>query len=211
LKKSADFMFNYSPHKEKFFDLFRQSAENTAQGAKVLNEMLDHYDNPQESWKKLKDIEHEGDRITHRTIRSLNQTFLTPIDGEDIHALTTALDNVTDAIEAAASRMVLFKIDRPTPESLELCETIVTATEQLVKAVSHMPRLDDIDEYCIEINRLENTADDIYRRAIGNLFSNGTSPLDVIKWLDIYEILESATDRCEDVANILETIGLKNS
>ena len=204
-------MFNYSPHKEKFFDLFRQSAENTAQGAKVLNEMLDHYDNPQESWKKLKDIEHEGDRITHRTIRSLNQTFLTPIDGEDIHALTTALDNVTDAIEAAASRMVLFKIDRPTPESLELCETIVTATEQLVKAVSHMPRLDDIDEYCIEINRLENTADDIYRRAIGNLFSNGTSPLDVIKWLDIYEILESATDRCEDVANILETIGLKNS
>ena len=204
-------MFNYSPHKEKFFDLFRQSAENTAQGAKVLNEMLDHYDNPQESWKKLKDIEHEGDRITHRTIRSLNQTFLTPIDGEDIHALTTALDNVIDAIEAAASRMVLFKIDRPTPEALELCETIVTSTEQLLKAVSHMPRLDDIDEYCIEINRLENTADDIYRRAIGNLFSNGTSPLDVVKWLDIYEILESATDRCEDVANILETIGLKNS
>jgi predicted phosphate transport protein (TIGR00153 family) len=204
-------MFNFSPHKEKFFDLFRQAAENTAQGAKVLNEMLDHYDNPQESWKKLKDIEHEGDRITHRTIRSLNQTFLTPIDGEDIHALTTALDNVIDAIEAAASRMVLFKIDRPTPEALELCETIVTSTEQLLKAVSHMPRLDDIDEYCIEINRLENTADDIYRRAIGNLFSNGTSPLDVIKWLDIYEILESATDRCEDVANILETIGLKNS
>jgi predicted phosphate transport protein (TIGR00153 family) len=162
-------MFNFSPHKEKFFDLFRQSAENTAQGAKVLNEMLDHYDNPQESWKKLKDIEHEGDRITHRTIRSLNQTFLTPIDGEDIHALTTELDNVIDAIEAAASRMVLFKLDRPTPEALELCETIVTSTEQLLKAVSHMPRLDDIDEYCIEINRLENTADDIYRRAIGNL------------------------------------------
>jgi len=204
-------MFNFSPHKEKFFDLFRQSAENTAEGAKVLNDMLDHYDNPQESWKKLKDIEHEGDRITHRTIRSLNQTFLTPIDGEDIHALTTALDNVIDAIEAAASRMVLFKIDRPTPEALELCETIVTSTEQLVKAVSHMPRLDDIDEYCIEINRLENAADDIYRKAIGSLFSNGTSPLDVIKWLDIYEILESATDRCEDVANILETIGLKNS
>jgi len=204
-------MFNFSPHKEKFFDLFRQSAENTAEGAKVLNDMLDHYDNPQESWKKLKDIEHEGDRITHRTIRSLNQTFLTPIDGEDIHALTTALDNVIDAIEAAASRMVLFKIDRPTPEALELCETIVTSTEQLVKAVSHMPRLDDIDEYCIEINRLENAADDIYRKAIGSLFANGTSPIDVIKWLDIYEILESATDRCEDVANILETIGLKNS
>lgn len=204
-------MFNFSPHKEKFFDLFKQSAENALAGARLLKEMLDRYENPQDSWKKLKDLEHEGDRITHRTIRSLNQTFLTPIDAEDIHALTTALDNVMDAIEAAASRMILFKIDRPTPEAVELCEIIVTSTEQLVKAVSHMPRLDDIDEYCIEINRLENAADDIYRKAIGNLFNNGSAPIDVIKWLDIYEILESATDRCEDVANVLETVGLKNS
>lgn len=204
-------MFNFAPHKEKFFDLFKQSAQNALEGARALKAMLENYDNPQASWKILKDLEHEGDRITHRTIRSLNQTFLTPIDAEDIHALTTALDNVMDAIEAAASRMVLFRIDRPTAEAKELCETIVNATEQLVKAVSHMPRLDDIDEYCIEINRLENHADDIYRKAIGQLFENGTSPMDVIKWLDIYDILESATDRCEDVANTLETIGLKNS
>jgi predicted phosphate transport protein (TIGR00153 family) len=204
-------MFNFSPHKEKFFDLFKQSAQNALEGARALKEMLERYDNPQESWKKLKDLEHEGDRITHRTIRSLNQTFLTPIDAEDIHALTTALDNVMDAIEAAASRMVLFRIDKPTPEAKELCDAIVNATEQLVKAVSHMPRLDDIDEYCIEINRLENAADDIYRKAIGHLFENGSTPMDVVKWLDIYDILESATDRCEDVANTLETIGLKNS
>ncbi len=204
-------MFKFSPHREKFFDLFKQSAENALAGAKALQEMFEHYDNPQQSWKNLKDLEHEGDRLTHRTIRSLNQTFLTPIDAEDIHALTTALDNVMDAIEAGASRMVLFKIDRPTEEAMELSKIIVTATEQLVKAVSHMPRLDDIDEYCIEINRLENAADDIYRRAIGGLFSDGTSSMEVIKWLDIYEILESATDRCEDVANILESIGLKNS
>ncbi|MBM4262744.1 MAG: DUF47 domain-containing protein [Deltaproteobacteria bacterium] len=204
-------MFNFVPHKGKFFDLFKQSAQNALEGARALKEMLDKYDNPQDSWKKLKDLEHEGDRITHRTIRSLNQTFLTPIDAEDIHALTTALDNVMDAIEAAASRMVLFRIDKPTVEAKELADTIVNATEQLVKAVSHMPRLDDIDEYCIEINRLENAADDIYRKAIGHLFENGSTPMDVIKWLDIYEILESATDRCEDVANTLETIGLKNS
>jgi uncharacterized protein len=204
-------MFNFSPHREKFFDLFKQSAENALAGARALKEMLDRYDNPQESWKKLKDLEHEGDRLTHRTIRSLNQTFLTPIDAEDIHALTTALDNVMDAIEASASRMVLFKIERPTAEALELAEIIVTAAEQLVKAVAHMPRLDDIDEYCIEINRLENSADDIYRKAIGNLFGDAQPPMDVIKWLDIYENLESATDRCEDVANILESIGLKNS
>src|SRR5918996_864267 len=203
-------MFKFVPHKEKFFDLFKESAQNCLAGARLLKDMLNHYENPQESWKKLKDLEHEGDRITHRTIRSLNQTFLTPIDAEDIHALTTALDNVMDAIEAAASRMVLFRIDKPTVEAKELCEIIVTSTEQLVKAVSHMPRLDDIDEYCIEINRLENTADDIYRKAIASLFDNGTPPLDVIKWLDVYEILESATDRCEDVANTLETVGLKN-
>ena len=204
-------MFKFSPHREKFFDLFKQSAENALSGARALKEMFDRYDNPQESWKKLKDLEHEGDRLTHRTIRSLNQTFLTPIDSEDIHALTTALDNVMDAIEASASRMVLFKIERPTAEALELAEIIVTAAEQLVKAVSHMPRLDDIDEYCIEINRLENSADDIYRKAISNLFGDAHPPMDVIKWLEIYENLESATDRCEDVANILESIGLKNS
>jgi uncharacterized protein len=204
-------MFKFVPHKEKFFDLFKEAAQNALEGARALKDMLDHYQNPPESWKKIKDFEHEGDRITHRTIRSLNQTFLTPIDGEDIHALTTALDNVMDAIEAAASRMILFKIDRPTSQAQELCEIIVTSTEQLVKAVSHMPRLDDIDEYCIEINRLENAADDIYRKAIASLFQNGAEPLDVIKWLDVYELLESATDRCEDVANILETIGLKNS
>ncbi|HEX2227035.1 MAG TPA: DUF47 domain-containing protein [Candidatus Binatia bacterium] len=204
-------MFNFSPHREKFFDLFKQSAENALAGARALKEMLTRYENPQESWKKLKDLEHEGDRLTHRTIRSLNQTFLTPIDAEDIHALTTALDNVMDAIEASASRMVLFKIENPTSEAVELAEIIVTAAEQLVKAVSHMPRLDDIDEYCIEINRLENSADDIYRKAIGNLFGDNHPPMDVIKWLDIYENLESATDRCEDVANILESIGLKNS
>jgi predicted phosphate transport protein (TIGR00153 family) len=204
-------MFNFSPHREKFFDLFKQSAENALAGARALKEMFDCYDNPQESWKKLKDLEHEGDRLTHRTIRSLNQTFLTPIDAEDIHALTTALDNVMDAIEASASRMVLFKIEKPTSEALELAEIIVAAAEQLVKAVSHMPRLDDIDEYCIEINRLENSADDIYREAISNLFGDNHPPMDVIKWLDIYENLEAATDRCEDVANILESIGLKNS
>jgi len=204
-------MFNFAPHKEKFFDLFKQSAQNALAGAMALTEMLQHYENPQESWKKIKDLEHEGDRITHRTIRSLNQTFLTPIDAEDIHALTTALDNVMDAIEAAASRMVLFRIDRPTIQAQELSEIIVTSTEQLVKAVAHMPKLGDIDEYCIEINRLENAADDIYRNAISDLFNNGTAPLEVTKWLNIYELLESATDRCEDVANILETIGLKNS
>lgn len=204
-------MFKFNPHREKFFDLFREAAQNALAGAKALKEMFEHYDNPAESWKKIKDLEHEGDRLTHRTIRMLNQTFITPIDSEDIHALTTALDNVMDAIEAAASRMVLYKIAAVSAEAKELAEIIVTSAEQVVKAISHMPKLADIDDYCIEINRLENSADDIYRKAIANLFDGERPPLEVIKWQDIYEILESATDRCEDVANILESIGLKNA
>jgi predicted phosphate transport protein (TIGR00153 family) len=204
-------MFKFVPNQEKFFELFREAAQNALSGAKALKEMLARGDHLQEAWKKIKDIEHEGDRLTHRTIRTLNQTFITPIDSEDIHALATALDNVMDAIEAAASRIVLYKIDRIAPEAIELSEVIENSTEQLVKAISHMPKLEDIDDYCIEINRLENTADDIYRKAIGALFEGEPAPLQVIKWQDIFEILESATDRCEDVANILESIGLKNA
>lgn len=204
-------MFKFIQNREKFFDLFKEAAQNALAGAQALEEMLDHGNNFEGAWKRIKEIEHEGDRLTHRTIRMLNQTFLTPIDAEDIHALATALDNVMDAIEAAASRMVLYKIAKIPPAAQELSEVIVTSTEQLVKAISHMPRLEDIDDYCIEINRLENTADEIYRKAIGTLFDGEPHPLDVIKWQDIFDILESATDRCEDVANILESIGLKNS
>jgi predicted phosphate transport protein (TIGR00153 family) len=204
-------MFKFVPNQEKFFNLFKESAQNALAGAKALREMFEQSDNLHDSWKRIKDIEHEGDRLTHRTIRNLNQTFITPIDSEDIHALATALDNVIDAIEAAASRIVLYKIKSIAPEAVELSEIIVTSTEQLVKAISHMPKLEDVDDYCIEINRLENAADEIYRKAIGTLFDEERPPLDVIKWQDIFEILESATDRCEDVANILESIGLKNS
>jgi predicted phosphate transport protein (TIGR00153 family) len=204
-------MFKFVPNQDKFFDLFKEAAQNALVGAKALKEMFDQGQNYQESWKKIKDIEHEGDRLTHKTIRTLNQTFITPIDSEDIHALATALDNVMDAIEAAASRVVLYKITTIVPEALELSNIVVTSTEQLVKAISHMPKLEDVDAYCIEINRLENAADEIYRQAIGALFEQERPPLDVIKWQDIFDILESATDRCEDVANILESIGLKNS
>ena len=204
-------MFGFIPHGEKFFDLFREAAQNSLAGAKALKEMIDHYENPKQSWKAIMDLEHEGDRITHRTIRMLDQTFLTPIDREDIYALIRAMDNVMDAIEAAASRMVLYKIDKVAPEAKKLCDIIVTSTEQMVKAVSHMPKLEDVGDYLIEINRLENAADEIYRQAIGALFDDEHPPLDVIKWRDVFEILEETTDRCEDVANIVESIALKNS
>lgn len=204
-------MFQSVPRQQKFFDLFKEAAQNALAGAQALKEMFDHYRDPQESWKRITDFEHEGDKITHRIMRMLNQTFITPIDREDIHGLTTALDNVMDAMEAAASRMVLYKIDEVTPEAKRMCGIIVTSTEQMVKAVSHMPKLEDVEGYCIEINRLENAADEVYREATAALFDGERPPLGVIKWKEIYEILETATDRCEDVANIVESIALKSA
>jgi len=123
-------VFQSVPHQQKFFDSFKEAAQNALAGAQALKEMFDHYRDPQESWKRIVDFEHEGDKITHRIMRMLNQTFITPIDREDIHALTTALDNVMDAIEAAASRMVLYKIDEVTPEAKRMCGIIVTSAEQ---------------------------------------------------------------------------------
>jgi hypothetical protein len=204
-------VFQSVPPRKKFFDLFKDAAQNTLEGAQVLKEMFDHYRDPQESWKRIVDCEHEGDKITHRIMRMLNQTFVTPLDREDIHALTTALDNVMDAVEAAASRMLLYKIEEVTPEAKRICGIIVTSAEQMVKAVSHMPKLEDVEEHCIEINRLENAADEVYREAVAALFDGEHPPLNVIKWKEIYEILETATDRCEDVANIVESIALKNA
>jgi len=192
-------MFRLMPRQEKFFDLFKEAAQNALEGARALKEMFEHYRDPQESWKKIVEFEHEGDKITHRIMRMLNQSFITPIDREDIHALT------------AASRMVLYKIGAVAPEAQKMCGIIVTSAEEMVKAVSHMPKLEDVEEHCIEINRLENAADENYREAIAALFEGEHPPMDVIKWKEIFEILETATDRCEDVANIVESIALKNA
>jgi len=204
-------MLRLIPKEEKFFEMFKESAQNILEGAKALKEMFDHYQDPEGSWKQIVDFEHEGDKITHQIIRRLNQTFITPIDREDIHALTTALDDVMDLIEAVASRMVLCKIAQPTPEAKKLAEAVVASAEQIVKAVSNMPQLEDVDEHCIEINRLENQADALYREAIAALFDGERPPLEVIKWKEVYELLETTTDKCEDVANIVEQIALKNA
>jgi predicted phosphate transport protein (TIGR00153 family) len=204
-------MFGLIPRGEKFFNLFQEAAQNCLEGAKALKDMFHDFSDPARSWKKIVDLEHEGDRLTHGTLRTLNQTFLTPIDREDIHALTTALDNVMDAIEAGAARVVLYKIEKITPVAKKLSTIIVNSAEQMVEAVSRMPKLEDTEDYCIEINRLENAADEIFRQGIASLFDGELPPLEVIKWKDIYEILESATDRCEDVANIVESIAVKNA
>jgi hypothetical protein len=205
-------MFRLIPREEKFFEFFRRAAGNILEASKVLVRMMDgQAGDLQEHWKRLEEFEHEGDKITHQIIRKLNRTFITPIDREDIHALAVALDDVMDLIEAAGARMTLYKIAQPTEEARKLARVILASAEEIVKAVSNLERLDDVMEHCIEINRLENVADDVSREAIASLFEQGADPIDVIKWKEIYETLETTTDRCEDVANVVESVALKNA
>ena len=199
------------PEEREFLGLLGSAADNLLLAAKSLQVMFDDYTDPEGKWRKIEETEHAGDAITHRIMKKLNQTFIPSIDRSDLHALTSALDDVVDGVEAAASRMVLYKIERPTPEAREMASLIVASAEQIVKAVWHLPKFDGVEEVCVEINRLENVADNLYRRAIAALFEGDHPILEVTKWKEIYEILEAVTDRCEDVADAMEAIALKHS
>ncbi len=205
-------MFRLIPRDEKLFELFEKAANNILEGASILVQMTEEGGATfQERWKRLEELEHVGDKITHQIIRALNRTLMTPRDREDIRNLTAALDDVMDLIEASAARMSLYKIKQPTEEAVKLAQVILKSAEEIVKVVSDLERMDDVMEHCVEINRLENTADDISREAIAGLFDNGHDPMDVIKWKEIYETMETTTDRCEDAANIVESMILKST
>lgn len=193
----------------ELFSLFQRTAANVLTGAKALQEMFDHYTDPPGQWRRIEACEHEGDELTHQIMRRLNETFVPVIDRMDLHALTSRLDDILDGIEAAASRMVLYKIQQPTQAAAELVAFIVAAAEQVVKAIGHLPALKEVEAICVEINRLENAADEVYRQAIAALFEGERHSLDVIRWKEIYDILEMVTDRCEDVADVVEAIALK--
>ncbi|HUR38334.1 MAG TPA: DUF47 family protein [Planctomycetota bacterium] len=207
-------MFSLIPKEMVFFDLFDEAAKNAHQGALALAALLDDYTNVAEKVKKIKDIEHAGDKITHTTIEKLNQTFITPIDREDIHRLISRIDDILDMIDTAVNRMYLYKIDKPTEDAKALARVLVKATKIIIDLVSKMRNLklsSSLLQDCIEIHTQENEGDRIEQHALASLFENGQDPIYVIKWKDIYEELEAATDRCEDVANVIEGIVLKNA
>ena len=204
-------MFRWIPREEAFFEMFGQAAQNVQRGALALKEMMENYRDLVLQAEGVKKIEHDGDTITHDIVKKLNQTFITPFDREDIYALTCALDDVLDLIEAVADRMVVFKVKEPTAEARKLADLIVQSTDQIVQGIALLGKSQDLSRYCVEINRLENEADRITRDAIARLFEKQEDPITVIKWKEIYENLEDATDRCEDVANVLENISLKNA
>jgi len=203
--------FRFFSRSKKFFEMFGEAARNVHQGAKALEQMLREFQGNADQWRAVEEYEHEGDKITHRIIRTLHQSSMTPTDREDIHKLAATLDDVLDLIEGAAFRMAMYRVNKPTPEAIRLAGIIVRCTEQIVQGVSALPEVDRIQAPCIEINRLENEADEVSRAAIAALFTGDTAPLDVIKWKEIYETMETATDKGEDVANLLEEIVLKRT
>ncbi len=206
--------FPFIPREEKFFDLFEQGARNMVKTARGLKELLDSWENVAIKVAEITELEHEGDSITHQIVAQLHRTFVTPFDREDIALLSHVMDDVTDFIHAAADAILIYKIDQPTQRAKELADIIVQAAVEIERAVPMLRRRSDLKkvlEHCVELNRLENMADKVFRSALGELFDDGKDTAYIIKWREIYEHMESATDRCEDVANVLEGVALKHA
>ncbi|MBZ5503422.1 MAG: DUF47 family protein [Acidobacteriia bacterium] len=200
------------PREKSFFVMFNQQAENVRAGAQAMVEMLEHFEHPEVGAEKVESYEHIGDTITHGIMTRLNQTFITPFDREDIHELASKIDDVIDLVDAAASRMVTYRVTAVRPGVVDLARTIRDATEQIVAAIRVLDKKEEhILNYCIEINRLENLADRQCRDLIATLFDQERDPVQIIKWKEIIETLEFATDKCEDVANVIESVTLKNA
>ncbi|MBI5624495.1 MAG: DUF47 domain-containing protein [Elusimicrobia bacterium] len=204
--------FNIIPREEKFFELFEHQAGHNVDAAKAFLDLLKHWDLKSPGFDKLRDIEHEADITTHEIIDKLNRTFVTPFDREDIHELASKMDDIVDILQSLSLRMQLYGVDRITDDLKAMSETLLQSVECLHKAVPHLKDLTEtrrILDYCIEVNRLENAGDNALAHAISHLFKGKPDPLEVIKWKEIYEGVEDAIDRCEDVANTIEGIVVK--
>ncbi|HYP24811.1 MAG TPA: DUF47 family protein [Actinomycetota bacterium] len=197
------------PREESFFDLFEEMAHKVHQGAEGLLDLLRDYRDLDIKAGRVVDIEHEGDEITHEMIRRLNTTFVTPFDREDIHRLASNLDDVLDHVEAAAEYLQLHKIENPLPQMVALAEILQQAAVITATAMPGLRKMKGLDDYWVEINRLENDGDRAYRRTIAELFSGDYKAMDVLKFKDIIEEIEQAIDRLEDVANTIESIVMK--
>jgi len=202
------------PRGNIFFELYQESAANMVRTANQMKEMVDSWENVAQNAEKIEEYEHIGDNTTHKIIALLHRTFVTPFDREDMALLAHSLDDVVDLIHAAAVAMHIYKIDTLKEGARDLAGIIVTATKEVevaLKQLRNRPQLKQVLEHCIEINRLENAADKVFRSAMAELFDNCGNTADIIKWREVLEHLESATDRCEDVANVLEGVALKHA
>jgi len=199
------------PKEEKFFEMLKASAKNLLKGAEALKDLVENYAGVEEKVRNIKEIEHQGDEIIHNIIDKLDKTFITPIDREDIHILASELDDVLDAIEGISSRLYNFKIPQPTPECIQLVNIVYQSVEQIEKVISDLEHFDNLSPFCIEINRLENEADQISQKMIGKLLDEEPDWRVAIKWKEIYGRLETAADHCENIADVIESIVLKGT
>jgi len=199
------------PREEKFFTLFERMAAKVVEAARQFRDLVENFTDVAEKSKRIKEVEHEADVIAHEVMDKLNKSFITPLEREDIRALTAYLDDVIDDIEATSSKLALYGVGKPTREVGELARIICKAADEIEKAVKHLQRPQDLTIFLIEINRLENMADQICREQVAKLFNEVSDVRELIKWKEIYEQLETCADRCEDVADVIEDIVVKNA
>jgi predicted phosphate transport protein (TIGR00153 family) len=204
-------MIRLIPKDTSFFEMFAAMSNNLIEAARALVDLFADYHNVEAKIEDIRRIEHRGDEMTHSIMRKLNQTFITPFDREDIHTLASSLDDVVDLINAACARIVMYRITDPPAEAGQVARLILAQCEELEKAVTNLQKSDDVLRHCVEINRLENEADQVSRVAIARLFEHETNPITLIKIKELLEFLETATDKAEDVADVLETVVLKNA
>lgn len=204
--------FSLLPKEDEYFRLFSQMTNKIQDASNILVEMMQDKNGNFESYvKRIKDVEHACDEVTHTLSIKLNKSFITPFDREDIYTLSVALDDVIDYIDAAARAILMFDIKEINDHAYRFAKVIQSLAIELHSAISLLDKPNGLNQHIVEIHRLENEADDIYFRAIGELFHNATDAVTIIKWKELYEILENATDRCESVANIVEGIILKHT
>jgi len=204
--------FSLLPREDEYFTFFSQMTAKMQEASNALVELTQGSSaNFEAVAKKIKDAEHGCDAITHQITTKLNKSFITPFDREDIYALSVALDDVLDYIDAGARAILMYNIKEITEHGKHLARVIQSLTIEINSAVSMLSKPTNLNQHIVEIHRLENEADDVYFRAIGELFQKATDPIELIKWKELYEILENATDRCESVANIIESIMLKHT
>ena len=205
--------FRLIPKEESFFDLFEAQVNRLVEASGVLVEATERFETLGENAKRLERLEHDADQLTHEIMERLNKTFITPIDREDIHRLATDLDDVMDLMEAVTERFILFKVQQMLPQAKEIAKVIQQQLQEMQRMIPHLRRMrrESIMPHCVEINRLENTGDRLLRTAFAALFDGSHEPLVVIKWRELYGLMEEATDKCEDVANVIESIVLKHA
>ena len=207
-------MFAIRSRKEEFFGMFDTSAQNVHEGALALLDLLERFEDVPNKVRRIKNLEHAGDEHTHRILEKLAKTFITPLDREDIQRMGTRLDDVIDAMDTAANRIMLYDIRRITEDAKSFGRVLAKSTSLLADAFAHLRDLrhsDAILSACVEVHTQENEGDRLLQHALAELFEGQFDPLEIIKWKDVYEILERATDECEDVADVLHTIVLKHA